>query len=61
MEQGVGLALTAKQPSIIAHPLGPSERGGLHVVGSVNNGDAKPLYLLHGLALVRTDDDGVGL
>lgn len=61
MEQRVGSTCLPEQPAIEAHPLGTSQRGSLHIVGSKNDRYAQTLNLLEVHALVRTKDYGIGL
>ena len=62
MEQRVGTRSAVKQPTIVAHPLGTPQGRRLHVVGSLDDGDAQTRELCdRGVALIGTDDDGIGM
>ena len=62
MEQRVGTLSTVKQPAIVAHPLGTPQSRRLHVVGSLDDGDAQARELRdRGIALIRADDHRVGM
>ena len=62
MEQRVGTLSTVKQPTVVAHPFRTSQCRRLHIVGSLNDGDTQPRELGDcGIALVRADDDGIGM
>ena len=62
MEQRVGTLSTVKQPTVVAHPFRTSQCRRLHIVGSLNDGDTQPRQLGDcGIALVRADDDGIGM
>ena len=61
MEERVSLCATTKEPAIIAHPFGTSERGCLHIVSGQNDRNARLAELSEAHALIRTDNNGIRL
>ena len=60
MEEGVGLSGASHQPAVEAHPLGPTQGRGFHVVGTFNEGYAQLFQVAVAGILEGGDEHGIG-
>ena len=62
VEHPVRLRLLAEEESVELHPLCPTQRGGLHVLGALDDGDAQlPQLVVARVALEGRHQHGIGL
>ena len=62
VEHPVRLRLLAEEESVELHPLCPTQRGGLHVLGALDDGDAQlPQLVIARIALEGRHQHGIGL